>query len=77
MKELLPEKAGQKMGLNKLTNRIYFMEHNPEVDRPILAYLKGDKFSLAIDAGYSASPMFRISTGQSRKKDLLSQILQL
>lgn len=55
MKELLPEKAGQKMGLNKLTNRIYFMEHNPEVDRPILAYLKGDKFSLAIDAGYSAS----------------------
>lgn len=43
------------MGLNKLTNRIYFLEHNPEVDRPMLAYLKGDKFSLAIDAGYSAS----------------------
>ena len=43
------------MGLNKLTNRIYFLEHNPKVDRPMLAYLKGDKFSLAIDAGYSAS----------------------
>lgn len=43
------------MGLNQLTNRIYFLEHDPEVDRPILAYLKGDKFSLAVDAGYSAS----------------------
>ena len=43
------------MGLNKLTNRIYFLEHDPEVDRPMLAYLKGDKISLAIDAGYSAS----------------------
>ena len=43
------------MGLNKLTNRIYFLEQDPEVDRPMLAYLKGDKISLAIDAGYSAS----------------------
>lgn len=43
------------MGLNQLTNRIYFLEHDPEVDRPMLAYLKGDKFSLAVDAGYSAS----------------------
>lgn len=43
------------MKLNKLTNRIYFLGHDPEADRPILAYLKGDKFSLAIDAGYSAS----------------------
>ena len=43
------------MGLNKLTNRIYFLEHDPKVDRPVLAYIKGDKSSLAIDAGYSAS----------------------
>lgn len=43
------------MGLNKLTNRIFYLEHEPEVDRPMLAYIKGDKFSLAIDAGYSAS----------------------
>ena len=27
--------------------------HEPEVDRPMLAYVKGDKFSLAVDAGYS------------------------
>lgn len=43
------------MGLTKLTNRIYFLEHEPEVDRPMLAYIKGDKLSLAIDAGYSSS----------------------
>lgn len=43
------------MRLNKLTDRIYFLEHNPEVDRPMLVYIKGDKLSLAIDAGYSAS----------------------
>lgn len=43
------------MGLTKLTNRIYFLEHDPEVDRPMLAYIKGDKLSLAIDAGYSSS----------------------
>lgn len=43
------------MGLNQLTDRIYYLEHDPEVDRPMLAYLKGDRFSLAVDAGYSAS----------------------
>lgn len=43
------------MGLNKLTDRIYYLPHDPEVDRPMLAYVKGDKRSLAIDAGYSAS----------------------
>lgn len=43
------------MGLSKLTKRIFYLEHEPEVDRPMLAYIKGDKFSLAIDAGYSAS----------------------
>ncbi len=48
-------KGEKKVGLNKLTERIYFLEHEPEVDRPMLAYIKGDKLSLAIDAGYSAS----------------------
>ena len=43
------------MGLNKLTDHIYYLEHNPEVDRPMLGYVKGDKYSLAIDAGYSLS----------------------
>ena len=41
------------MGLKNLTKNIYFLPHEPEVDRPMLAYVKGDKFSLAVDAGYS------------------------
>lgn len=41
------------MGLVKLTDKIYYLPHNPDVDRPMLAYIKGEKFALAIDAGYS------------------------
>lgn len=41
--------------LKKLTDNIYYLSHEPETDRPMLAYMKGDKLSLAIDAGYSAS----------------------
>lgn len=43
------------MGLMKLTDRIYYLPHNPDVDRPMLAYIKGSRLSLAIDAGYSAN----------------------
>lgn len=43
------------MGLNKLTDNIYYLPHEPEVDRPMLAYIKGKKYCAAIDAGYSAS----------------------
>ncbi|WP_297721051.1 MBL fold metallo-hydrolase [Intestinimonas sp.] len=42
------------MGLIQLTDRICYLPHEPEVDRPMLAYVRGDKFTLAIDAGYSA-----------------------
>jgi hypothetical protein len=31
------------------------MDHEPEFDRPMLVYIQGEKFSLAIDAGYSSS----------------------
>lgn len=44
-----------KMGLHKLTDHIYFLPHEPTRDRPMLAYVKGDTFSLAIDAGYSSA----------------------
>lgn len=43
------------MGLSRLTDRIYYLPHDQAVDRPMLAYINGDKLSLAIDAGYSAS----------------------
>ena len=39
--------------LNKLTDRIYYMSHNEETDRPILGYIKGDNYSLMVDAGNS------------------------
>ena len=42
------------MELKKLTDRIYYLPHEPEADRPMLAYVKGDRLSLAIDAGYSS-----------------------
>ena len=41
------------MELKKLTDRIYYLPHNPETDRPMLTYLRGSRFSLAVDAGYS------------------------
>lgn len=37
----------------KLTERIYYMPHSEETDRPILGYIKGDKFSLMVDSGNS------------------------
>lgn len=42
------------MELKKLTDRIYYLPHEPEADRPMLVYVKGDRLSLAIDAGYSS-----------------------
>ncbi len=41
------------MGLIKYNDRIFYLPHQPETDRPLLAYIKGDKIALAIDAGNS------------------------
>lgn len=41
------------MELKQFTERIYYYPHEPETDRPNLCYIKGDKYSLAIDAGNS------------------------
>ncbi|KEI98455.1 metallo-beta-lactamase [Clostridium botulinum A2B3 87] len=38
----------------KLTEGVYYLEHNEDTDRPVLGYIKGDKFSLMIDGGNSA-----------------------
>jgi len=37
----------------KLSDRIFYLPHNEETDRPILGYIKGDNFSLMVDAGNS------------------------
>lgn len=41
------------MNLNKLSDRVYYLPHEAETDRPILGYIIGDKYTLAIDAGNS------------------------
>ena len=51
------------MKLKKLSDRIWYYPYEEERDRPNLGYIKGDNFSIAVDAGncpirliYSQSP---------------------
>lgn len=37
----------------KLTDKIYYLPHNDKTDRPILGYIKGEKYSLMVDSGNS------------------------
>ena len=41
------------MELQRLTERIWILPFEEERDRPNLAYIRGDKWSLAVDAGHS------------------------
>ena len=41
------------MNLYKLSDKIYYSEYEQERDRPALGYIKGDRFSIAVDAGHS------------------------
>lgn len=41
------------MDLEKLTDRIFYCPHDAGTDRPLLAYVRGDKYALAVDAGCS------------------------
>ena len=42
------------MILNRLTERIWVYPYEEERDRPNLSYIRGDRWSLAVDAGHSA-----------------------
>ena len=42
------------MNLNRLTERIWVYPYEPERDRPNLSYIRGDRWSMAVDAGHSA-----------------------
>ena len=42
------------MELNRLTERIWVYPFEEERDRPNLSYIRGDRWSLAVDAGHSA-----------------------
>jgi glyoxylase-like metal-dependent hydrolase (beta-lactamase superfamily II) len=46
-------KEGIRMELYRLNDRIFYSAYEEERDRPALGYLKGDEFSVAIDAGHS------------------------
>lgn len=39
--------------LQQLTDRVFFLPCDPATDRPCLGYLRGDRFSVMIDAGNS------------------------
>lgn len=41
------------MKLQALSNRIYYLPADAATDRPVLGYIQGDNYSLAIDAGNS------------------------
>ncbi len=43
------------MGLTKVTDRVYYYPFDDAKDRPILGYIRGDGFSVAVDAGHSAA----------------------
>ena len=40
--------------LNRLTERVWVFPYEEERDRPNLSYIRGDRWSLAVDAGHSA-----------------------
>ncbi|KLU65679.1 metallo-beta-lactamase superfamily protein [Desulfosporosinus acididurans] len=41
------------MELRQLTDRVFYSLHNKEVDRPVLGYINGRKYSLMVDSGNS------------------------
>ena len=41
------------MELKRISERVWYYPHEDERDRPILGYIKGDRFSVAVDAGHS------------------------
>ncbi|WP_236896512.1 MBL fold metallo-hydrolase [Clostridium beijerinckii] len=41
------------MEITKVTEKVYYLINDRETDRPVLGYIKGDKYSLMVDAGNS------------------------
>ena len=42
------------MELIRLSERVWYSMYEEERDRPCLGYIKGDRWSLAVDAGHSS-----------------------
>lgn len=47
------------MEFKKISDRIYYLEHEDASDTPVLGYVRGDVFSLMIDAGTGAAHVER------------------
>ncbi len=43
------------MELKNISDRVYYLTPEERTDRPVLGYIKGDKYSLAVDAGNSSN----------------------
>lgn len=56
------------MELQQLTKNIFYYPHQVETDRPMLAYIRGDKLSLAIDAGNSENHVIEFYQALQAKK---------
>ncbi|NRT73204.1 MBL fold metallo-hydrolase [Clostridium beijerinckii] len=41
------------MEFTKVTEKVYYLINDGETDRPVLGYIKGDKYSLMVDSGNS------------------------
>ncbi|MDO4805686.1 MAG: MBL fold metallo-hydrolase [Coriobacteriales bacterium] len=55
------------MGLRRLTDRIWYLPFERELDRPNLCYIRGSRFSVAVDAGHSeahVSEFYRLLEGE-------------
>jgi len=57
-KQDVPGPAGGNMKLDRLTERIWVYPFEEERDRPNLSYIRGDRFSIAVDAGHSDAHVF-------------------
>lgn len=50
------------MGLVKVTSQIFYLSGEEETDRPFLYYIKGDRYSVAVDAGNSKAHVEKFYT---------------
>ena len=41
------------MELKQLAPGVWYRPHEPERDRPMLCYIRGGRYAVAVDAGYS------------------------
>lgn len=51
------------MPLQKFSDHICFLPTQPKLERPLLAYIRGDRLSLAVDAGYSVRHLSEFYSG--------------